>query len=129
VCGNIKMLFVRRQAMTCVDLTGLADLAAWLAPEFAPSASCRAVPFAIIRSAWLDPGRDMSTWSSTASASGTGAARVTLANTSKSPITPVRRTGYRDGSLTDFSVHKTLPSGRVIVSAEEYRSYSNSSPP
>lgn len=28
VCGNIMMVFVRRQAMTCVDLTGMADMAA-----------------------------------------------------------------------------------------------------
>lgn len=28
VCGNIVMVFVRREAMTCVDLTGLADMAA-----------------------------------------------------------------------------------------------------
>jgi DNA-directed RNA polymerase subunit RPC12/RpoP len=28
VCGSIVMVFVRRPAMTCVDLSGLADLAA-----------------------------------------------------------------------------------------------------
>jgi ribosomal protein S27E len=28
VCGHVMMVFVRRQAMTCVDLTGLAHLAA-----------------------------------------------------------------------------------------------------
>jgi transcription elongation factor Elf1 len=27
VCGNILMVFVRRQAMTCVDLSGVAQLA------------------------------------------------------------------------------------------------------
>jgi len=27
VCGNILMVFVRRQAMTCVDLSGVAHLA------------------------------------------------------------------------------------------------------
>jgi hypothetical protein len=27
-CGSIVMVFVRRPTMTCVDLTGLADLAA-----------------------------------------------------------------------------------------------------
>jgi transcription elongation factor Elf1 len=27
-CGNIMMVFVRRRAMTCVDLSGVADLAA-----------------------------------------------------------------------------------------------------
>jgi DNA-directed RNA polymerase subunit RPC12/RpoP len=26
-CGNVMMVFVRRQARTCVDLSGLADLA------------------------------------------------------------------------------------------------------
>ncbi len=39
------------------------------------------------------------------------------------------RTGYRQGSLTSFSVYRTLQSGRVIVSAQEYRSYWNNSPP
>jgi DNA-directed RNA polymerase subunit RPC12/RpoP len=28
VCGNIMMVFVRRHEVTCVDLTGLADMAA-----------------------------------------------------------------------------------------------------
>jgi DNA-directed RNA polymerase subunit RPC12/RpoP len=28
VCGSVVMVFVRRQAMTCVDLCGLADLEA-----------------------------------------------------------------------------------------------------
>jgi uncharacterized Zn finger protein len=28
VCGNILMVFVRRHVMTCVDLSGLAHLAA-----------------------------------------------------------------------------------------------------
>jgi hypothetical protein len=28
VCGSVVMAFVRRQTMTCVDLRGLADLAA-----------------------------------------------------------------------------------------------------
>ena len=28
VCGNIMMVFVRRHDVTCVDLTGLADMAA-----------------------------------------------------------------------------------------------------
>ncbi len=28
VCGNIMMVFVRRKGMTCVDLTGLAHMAA-----------------------------------------------------------------------------------------------------
>jgi Family of unknown function (DUF6510) len=28
VCGNIMMVFIRRREVTCVDLTGLADMAA-----------------------------------------------------------------------------------------------------
>ncbi len=28
VCGNIMMVFIRRRDVTCVDLSGLADLAA-----------------------------------------------------------------------------------------------------
>jgi len=28
VCGNIMMVFVRRRELTCVDLRGMADLAA-----------------------------------------------------------------------------------------------------
>jgi hypothetical protein len=28
VCGNIMMVFVRRQAMMCVDLSGVADMTA-----------------------------------------------------------------------------------------------------
>ncbi len=28
VCGHIMMVFVRRQAMTCVDLSGVADMTA-----------------------------------------------------------------------------------------------------